>query len=37
MSKEEREKRRKTAVIAFIAKFMKGQRKDVDYVFVRKE
>jgi len=30
-------KRRKTVVIVFIAKFMKGQRKDVDCVFVPKE
>jgi len=37
MSKEEREKRRKIAVIAFIAKFMKGQRMNVGCVFVRKE
>jgi len=37
MSKGEREKRRKTAVIAFIAKFMKGLRKNADCVFVRKE
>jgi hypothetical protein len=38
MSKEGRAKRRiKNAVIAFIVKFMRGQRKDVDYVFVRKE
>jgi len=37
MSKEEREKRRKTAVIAFIVKFLKGQQKNADCVFVQKE
>jgi len=37
MSKEGRTKRRRTAVIAFIAKFLRVQQKIVDYVSVRKE